>query len=371
MREQFKDWRNTQLSSPSFHRFARRNVLTRWMARRRARQLFDVCAGFVYSQVLDACISLNLFDDLVDGPKTRTVMAEQANIPLERFDVLLRAAISLKLLESRGADRVALGIHGAALMANPGVLNMVKHHRLFYADVQNPVRLFEEKNAQTELAALWDYSANGADQADLTAATQRHREHYTELMSSTQAVVAEQIVDCVPFKGALHLLDVGGNDGTFLRNVGAAYPHIELTLFDLPSIASNAETVFDQLGFGDRTRCVGGDMHTDELPGDADTVSLIRVLHDHDNEEALALLQRCRRALKTSGRLLLAEPMGVELVGDPATDAYFGLYFRAMGRGRCRTASENRSLLKTAGFKRVVEIKTAMPFLARVLVASV
>ena len=40
------------LASPRFRRWAAAFPLTRPIARRRARELFDLCAGFVYSQVL-------------------------------------------------------------------------------------------------------------------------------------------------------------------------------------------------------------------------------------------------------------------------------------------------------------------------------
>ena len=38
--------------TPRFQRWAANSPLTRWIARRRARALFDLCAGFVYSQIL-------------------------------------------------------------------------------------------------------------------------------------------------------------------------------------------------------------------------------------------------------------------------------------------------------------------------------
>ena len=110
-------------------------------------------------------------------------------------------------------------------------------------------------------------------------------------------------------------------------------------------------------------------MFEDELPGGADVVSLVRVVHDHDDAEALDLLARCRRALPDGGTLLLAEPMARERVGDPATDAYFGFYLQAMGRGRPRTAAELGVLLGKAGFERVREVRTHLPMLTSLLVA--
>ena len=53
-------WRERLLTSPAFQRWAEANLLTRWIARRRATQVFDLMAGFVYSQVLLACVRLGL-----------------------------------------------------------------------------------------------------------------------------------------------------------------------------------------------------------------------------------------------------------------------------------------------------------------------
>lgn len=63
------------LSSPRFHRWAAAFPLTRHKARREARALFDLCAGFVYSQVLLACVRLKLFELLADGPLSAQQLA--------------------------------------------------------------------------------------------------------------------------------------------------------------------------------------------------------------------------------------------------------------------------------------------------------
>ena len=56
--------------SPRFQRWAAAFPLTRPIAQRRARALFDLCAGFVYAQVLLACVQLRLFEILAEGPQT-------------------------------------------------------------------------------------------------------------------------------------------------------------------------------------------------------------------------------------------------------------------------------------------------------------
>ena len=69
-------WRDRLLASPAFHRLASGFVLTRPVAQRRARQLFDLVAGFVYSQVLAACVHLDLFKRLSAGPMTLAALAD-------------------------------------------------------------------------------------------------------------------------------------------------------------------------------------------------------------------------------------------------------------------------------------------------------
>ena len=50
---------------PGLYRWSLRNPFTRWLTRRRTRQLFDLMAGFVHSQVLLGCVRLDLFLSLI------------------------------------------------------------------------------------------------------------------------------------------------------------------------------------------------------------------------------------------------------------------------------------------------------------------
>ncbi len=114
---------------------------------------------------------------------------------------------------------------------------------------------------------------------------------------------------------------------------------------------------------------VGGDFTADSLPTDADVVTLIRVLHDHDDDVANQLLRAIRRTLPPEGRLIIAEPMAGTEGARPVGDAYFGFYFLAMGGGRARTPETIGSMLRAAGFRRTRLLRNPMPMVARVIVA--
>ena len=110
-----------------------------------------------------------------------------------------------------------------------------------------------------------------------------------------------------------------------------------------------------------------GDFHRDALPSGADVVSLVRVLHDHNDAAALALLRSVRRALPDDGALLLAEPMAETPGAEPAGAAYFGFYLLAMGSGRPRRQAELTQLLQDSGFTDISPLRSARPMFASLL----
>jgi demethylspheroidene O-methyltransferase len=357
--------RDRLLASPRFRRWAAAFPLTRPIARRRARELFDLCGGFVYSQVLLACVRLHLFDILAEGPQPLDALTRRLRLPPEAADRLLSAAVALRLVARRGSDRYGLGPLGAAMVGNPGIAAMVEHHPLLYADLRDPVALLRGEGGPTELGRYWAYAAAGTPASldrDQVAA-------YTALMSASQSLIAEEVLDAVSLAKYRRLLDVGGGDGTFLAAAGDRWPDLQLVLFDLPPVAERARVRFAQAGLADRAEALGGDFRADGLPRGADIVSLVRVVHDHDDDVAMALLRAVRIALPPGGMLLLAEPLagtpGAESVGD----AYFGFYLLAMGSGRPRSANRLEQMLREAGFGNVRRVPTRMPLQTGILLA--
>ncbi len=363
--DRFLALRDRWLTNPSFQRWAAAFPLTRPTARNRARALFDVCAGFVYSQILFACVRLKLFELLAEGPCTAADIAGRLNLPLASTERLLDAAVSLELVENRSGGRFGLGMLGAALIGNPGVGAMVEHHRLLYADLHDPVGLLRGELPATELSKYWAYArttAPGALGGSQIA-------DYTTLMSNSQPLIASEILDAYPLARHRCLLDVGGGEGTFLVEAARRWPQLALMLFDLPPVAARATQRFAELQLGSRARAIGGDFLQDPLPAGADVISLVRVVHDHDDAAVKTLLRASYLALPKDGILLLAEPMSGTPGAAPVGDAYFGFYLLAMGKGRPRTAAKLRGMLAEAGFGHTQPVRTRQPLQSSLIVA--
>jgi demethylspheroidene O-methyltransferase len=140
-------------------------------------------------------------------------------------------------------------------------------------------------------------------------------------------------------------------------------------LFDLPAVAARAQLRIEAAGQASRARAIGGSFLSDPLPAGADLISLVRVVHDHDDPAVLILLRAVHQALTPGGTLLIAEPMANTASAEPMGDAYFGFYLLAMGSGRPRSAAQLEALLRAAGFTQIKPIATRRPLQTGVLLA--
>ena len=357
-------WRDRTVSSPSFQRWAARFPLTRPVAHRRSRALFDLMAGFVYSQVLQACVELDLFALVAAAPLTPEAIARRTALPLYSLDRLLSAAIALKLLEKRSGGRIGLGQLGAPLATNEGLRALVTHHALLYDDLRRPVELLRSRGgSETALGRYYPYAAPESAPAPTEVAP------YSALMSATAGPLITEVLDAYSFAKHRSVMDVGGGEGRFARAIAERWPHLEVAMFDLPAVAERAEAANrDQKS---SVRVVGGDFRTESLPSGFDVITVVRILLDHSDSTVLQLLKRVRAALAPGGRVMIVEPMSGVRGARNVGDAYFALYLFAMGSGRARSQAELECLCLEAGFARCTALRTQYPVSTGILIAEV
>ncbi len=352
MKVRLVGWRNAILASDKFRRWAARFPLTRPVAKVRARETFALVAGFVYSQVLSACVEGGVLARLADGPANAEDIAAKCDLTPAAAQRLLRAAASLHLAEHVGAGRYMLGRVGAAIHADPGIVAMIRHHNLLYADLADPIALLRREGGGGALSGFWPYAeGQGGGVSD-----------YSSLMAASQPMVAAQATDAYDFARHRRMLDVGGGQGAFVAAVGKVAPTLHRAVFDLPNVVAR---IADQA-----VEKHSGSFLIDPLPRGYDLITLVRILHDHNDDSMLRILSAAKSTLDSGGRLLIVEPMA-GLRGDEAMgDAYFGMYLLAMGSGRARTPQELRAALKNCGFSRTRMVATSLPLIAQIIVAD-
>jgi demethylspheroidene O-methyltransferase len=360
-------WRDRLFASPKFQRWAARVPVVRLVARQRARAVFDLVAGFAYSQTVAACVQSGLLTMLADGPVAEGDLVERLALPPDGAARLLRAAAALKLVERRAAGRWGLGTAGGPLLASPGLAQMVEHNALLYDELRDPLaHLRRAPGEASALSQYWPY-VDAPRRAALGAADVSG---YSALMTATVSPVADELLDAVPLGQRRRLLDVGGGEGAFVLAAARRHPGLACTMFDLPAVAARARRRIADAGLGGRVTAVGGDFERDALPA-ADVVTLVRVCLDHGDDTVLTLLRAARAALAPGGMVVVAEPLAGVPGAEAVADVYFAYYLRAMGRGRARSADEFRALFAEAGFRRVRVRPTRYPVVAGVLTAEV
>ena len=167
--------RNRLLAAPAFQRFAVSFPPFRPIARQRSRQLFDLLAGFAYSQVLYATVKLGLIEMLAERALPLTALSQRTGWPAERLERLLKAAASLQVLGRTSTGDYTLGIHGAALAGNPWIARFITHHHLLYEDLADPLALLSGEKKDNKLKDFWNYSSTP------------HAAEYTALMAGAGA----------------------------------------------------------------------------------------------------------------------------------------------------------------------------------------
>lgn len=364
-RDRWRDWRDARLASPAFRRWASSWALPRLLVRRRARSLFDLMAGFVYSQTLLACVRLRLIDHVAQGPQTAECLSALTGVPLAGLQRLLDAACSLELLERRDTGAYGLGVLGAPMVHDGGIAAMVEHHALLYEDLRDPVALIKADAPSGLMAQYWVY----VHTRQPGALTDAQVAAYSGLMTATQPMIAEEVLHAVPLAGRHCLMDVGGGEGRFIAQAAVHAPHLRLMLFDLPAVAQRARERLTRAGLAGRCAVHGGDFSGQELPRGADVITLIRVCFDHPDSVVLEILRRIHQALPAGGLLVLAEPMSGTPGAEPMGDAYFGFYLMAMGRGRPRSPDELAALLRTVGFEAPRLVPTRLPLQTRIMIS--
>ena len=356
--------RDRLVGSTRFRSLAARFPLTRPLVRRKAGHAFDLAAGFVYSQVLLAACRLGLFGILGERPQSLEVVARRVGLTPDAAARLLEAAVALDLASVRGPNRYGLGETGAAIAGDPGIRAMVEHHALFYADMADPVALLRGETSPS-LRAYWAY-ARSSDPSTLPDGAVAA---YSTLMAASQTLIAEQVTSAYDFGRHRRLLDVGGGEGAFVAAVARACPRIAFELFDLPAVAARAERALSGLGLAHRVTVTGGDFTRDPLPRDADVVTLVRVLHDHDDTVANALLRNVRNSVAPGATLVIAEPLPGTASAERVS-AYFAMYLLAMGSGRLRNYETVSRMLASAGFVGTRHVPTSIPLQTSVIVAT-
>ena len=361
----FIGWRNQLVASQKFQKWVGNTPIIRTIARKDAEKIYDLMAGFVYSQTLLAMVELDLFVYLKDRPLSAAELSKETQIPKRSMIILCQSAVAIKILELVGDEQYALSRLGAAVIGVDGLTDMIRHHRLFYDDLKDPVRLLKNE-VETHMSRYWPYVLSNDQSVSVKSQVSGK---YSDLMRSSQKLVAEETLRLISFSSTARLLDIGGGTGAFIEEVSKVTKGISFCLFDLPQVVEKAKALLF-LENSNQFETLAGSFLSDKIPTGFDTITLIRVLYDHNDDVVITLLKKVYHALPVNGRVIISEPMSGGKNPIRSGDSYFGFYTMAMSTGRPRSSQEHESFLKEVGFRTVKKHKGTREFITQVISAK-
>ena len=334
-----------------------------WFARAEGEAIFDLVMGFVSAQVLWALVELRVLHALGDGPKTAGQIASDNSLSEERAEILMNGGVAIGLMRRNSNGFYVLSRKGASLLGVPGLTDMIRHHAYFYRDMSNPIALLRDE-VDTELSQFWPYVFDVSGKTPATII-----ENYSNLMASSQKLVAHDTLKMVSLKPQCKVLDIGGGSGNFAIEILRKFPTVTISVFDLPEVEASARARLKAENMTDRIGFYAGSFRDDLLPEGFDVITLIRVLYDHADSTVMALLKSVYNALPRGGRLVISEPMSGGKYPHRAGDVYFAFYTMAMRTGKARSPNQIAEMCRKVGFKSVFIPKAPRKFITSAVVS--
>ena len=186
---------------------------------------------------------------------------------------------------------------------------------------------------------MWDY----VDQDGEFAAV------FNDAMTRLSALDWPTVVAVYDFSRFSAIVDVGGGHGQLLTLMLSAAPRAKGVLFEREQLAAEAERHLQDAGVLDRCRVEAGSFF-ETVPADGDLYVLRRVVHDFDDDQAVAVLANVRRHMPPGATLLLLESV-VPTGNKPHFAKTLDLDMMVFVGGRERTRRQFETLLDRAGFR--------------------
>jgi hypothetical protein len=139
---------------------------------------------------------------------------------------------------------------------------------------------------------------------------------FAEAMTGTTGAWEAALLEANPFPPFTRAVDIGGSHGSLLRHLLARNPDATGIVLDLPGVIASWPARPDDPLAG-RITGVAGDFF-DFVPEGADLYLLKLILHDWDDERAVAILRTVRKAMGPDARIAVVDGVLPESpVADP------------------------------------------------------
>jgi cyclopropane fatty-acyl-phospholipid synthase-like methyltransferase len=318
--------------------------------------MLQLISGFWISRCIYVTAKLRIPDLLNDGPQTAEELAAATGTHPQSLFRLLRALAAVNILAVED-DRFGNTPVSETLRADiPGSLRafamteLGEEHYPAWGELLHSVRTGEIAFDKAFGIPIWEFFGKNPENAQI----------FNDAMSGVTGQATEAMHAAYSFAGIKTLVDVGGGHGALITSILERNPEMRGILFDAPVVIEGAEATMRASGVADRTELIGGDFFQ-SVPEGGDAIIMKWIIHDWNDEQSIAIMRNCHRALPENGKLILVEAV-VPAGNEPHFSKFIDLNMLVMTGGRERTEDEFRKLYEAAGFRLDRIVPTESPF---------
>ena len=302
--------------------------------------------GYQVSQALYVAATLGIADLVAGGQRSVEDLAERTQTHAPTLYRLLRLLASVGVFAEDDAGRFGLTPLAECLRSDvPGsqrawaIMVCGPPFWSSWGELLFSVRTGETAFPKVHGMSNWDYRAQHPEEGAI----------FDAAMTANTALESAAVAEGYDFSGTGVLADVGGGHGLLLATILAANGSMRGILFDQPQVVAGASALLARAGVADRCDIIGGDFFA-SVPSGADAYLLKSIIHDWDDEQAVAILRTCRSALGAGAKLLLVERI-IRPGNTPDPTKFMDVLMLVMAGGRERTTDDFERLYAAAGFR--------------------
>ncbi len=322
-----------------------------------AGRLLELIVMRLISEALHVAAALGVADLLASGPKSAEQLAHATRSSEQSLRRVLRALVGIGVFAQDSSGRFLLAPMGELLRRD--VEGSLRSAALFFGGEWGArVDGLFLRAVQTGESAGQMLSGGGS-WIDWLQSDPELNKVFNSMMTAFSTLHFTGVLEAYDFSECTRLVDVGGGHGRVISEILKGNPSMRGVLFDLPHAIEGGRRTIEQAGLADRCEVASGDFFV-SVPGGADLYILSRVIHDWNDEKAVAILKVVRAAVAPHGRLVVLETM-LQPTVPPIYPLLSDLNMLARTGGCERTEVEYRSLYRAAGFELTRAIVTTAP----------
>ncbi len=323
-------------------------------------ELSRITSGFTQSRIIQVAVKLGVFDAIEMRGSPSAEIAKVLGTNPRATELFLNALVALGLLHKEKDE---------FYNTDTSLIYLVKTSPKYFGGMV----LFEE--------GLWD-TWGRLEEAIRTGKPARSPDMFQEREEETERFImamhtlvmargdAEVLSDMLDFKEARTMIDIGSGPGTYPMQFLKGYPHLKITIFDLPGTLNVTRRVLKKERMDGKIELVEGDYNTDEIPQGFDVAFLSNIIHSENEEANQRLMKKVYASLNPNGRIIIKDHILDDTLTSPAVGAIFSVQMLLVTKGRDYSFREVRGWLEDAGFKKSEWIRLMPPLTSSLVIGQ-